>query len=612
AQWAEDHGDEKTADDCYAKLVKTYGGCWTLDELLGVRLGHLRQKNRSQPFFTLARYYLKTYPQGRYGGSIVSWWTQLAQPAILAGEKALQDETTTLVDEFQGAEGLSALRWKLDLAIAGKKFDLAGELGPRMLEDRYWSAGMFDIIRHYGRQAETLKALEAAARKKYGIPDQDPQSKAAAMYKELKGRIQDDQQRHMEQIGREMFSDCRDDYWTIEAVWELVNYYFGKVMPEPRDEWIKRMVSAWPRHPRTQSVLHMWIVADRAANRYDRLAEAIDLYRANFPGGDSYYQDRLSCYDAAKDEEGRLAYVRSYFGPGGARGNVYAIERLANYELAALPEQTSEALGGYWTNLAGKHAGTRAELYCLHRALEYLHHRPHYYKHLGLNVRWDDALAVVKRLQQQKIDPEIAWDVAFLDVTLLAQKPDAAAAVGALNTALGNKRKVRDLALRVNLADLGKALGESKMIQQGVELAERLRKACRTADDLDGINSMLGAMYHYGGAPLVAARHYAAIVDADPWPVRKQGTMMHAMRLLGSNAQLYSGAAEQYVRKIAGAQGVIPEMLFEVGQYHLNRRSGVVMQVLGQLRQQYPASSFRGKLEVMAADAARTDAGGNR
>ncbi len=614
-EWAQQHGDDETADVAWDQVVERYGGYYSVGEFLGERLRYLREHARREEFFKLARHYMKTYPHSRWNGSIVSWWTDLARGRLIEGDEELLAETTRLVEAEWGAESERTLRWKIELALARGQATEALDLMDGLLDERHWDASTFSRIENYARQvagiarskedAELEKKADApvaAARDKYGIPVEDPESPAAAMYKDLKARIKDSQLRHMEEIADGMFREHRKDYYTIEAFSDLHEFYFRNVMPDQRDRTYQRMVSAWPQHPRTQQVMQRQVQAEQAANRYQELGKVIDLLTTRFPGGPTYYGQRRQAFSGTNDEAGLLEYVRERYGPAAENGSVHALEELSRYEVKTV-EETATALGGYWMDWANKLKGTRAELYALRQALDYYYWRPYHYHHLEQEPQWDKATAVVRRLASQDTDPEIAWNAEFLDVRLLADKDDARGAYNAMTKKLDGVTRFREITGRASLSTLGRAMGEKKMIDEAKSLADRLNKLSGPRDEPTAVEHMLGTAYQYAGAPIPAAKHFLNVVDATPFPAKQYNTFMHALRMLHGQPQTTVSTANQFINKVPTAQDIVPDVLFELGKFYVQRRDRGVNSIRSRLAQRYPASHARGELERMIEEA---------
>lgn len=612
ADHAREQKDDKTADECYRKLIEKYGRCHSLEAFLGARMAYLKQQKRTEDAAQLADYYLKTYPGGRSRGSAMRILVDTGRQKVLAGQASGIDPWIKMVERFYGKDSWTTLVKKIDLYVDLKQFEKAGQLAEGMLDPKHWSSGVFGVIRSYTTRNEVFKDLEKKAREKYGIPPEDPKSEAAELLKQLKGRIKDDQLRHMEEIAERMTGDYPGDAFTIEAVKLMTEYYFQKVMPEPRDKWMDHMVRTYPLHPLTEGVLRKRIQADRAARKYDRLAGAIDMLKDRFPRGGTYFNDRVTCYGAAKDAAGRLAYVRKYYAPIIKAGDTRSLERLAGYEAPPRKhwkETDYRAIGDYWMQKASKYAGTRIELFSLGKAFDAYFSRVNRYRYVadGPRACYDRAIEVVRRLQQQKIDPEISWAFAFRDVDVIAGKGNVKEAISVLEKRLRDVPGQRDVRLRVNLHLLGEILGRAKFEKEATDLAENLRKACSTQADADAIESMLAAMYGYAGKYVLAARHRLIIVNRSPWPAKAYGHFLGAARNLArAGSRKYASTVDHYIRKIENAQDLVPRLLYDAGLYYMQRRNrSAFFRARGILAKKYPASGARGKLEARRAAAIR-------
>ena len=553
-------------------------------------------------------------------------WVTLARRKAERGDTSRIDETVKMLDELVPKGHLvwqrENLRRKLDFCMLAKRYDQAVTIARELLGPRHWCAEHYEKVSACAAAHPCFAPVLADARKRWSIPSPDPNGEAAALLKQLQARLKDDQTRHAEEIGEEMFGKHRNDASTIEAVKALSDYYFKKVLHEARDKWMERMVRAYPYHPLTQKVLANRITALGATRRYAEQAEAIDTLLARFPGAAdnwAWYSARLRCYDAAKDAEGKLAFVRKYYGQRARAGEYQAMYELAKYEDPTYPD--SKARGDAWMQRARGFKGTRWELYCLGRAWRAYYWNPYFYRGRPEEVCWDEAAKVIDALRTQRLDPELRWEMAFADVNLLAHRGEGRAALELLNGRLealtgtpSRKRPnpsarppgrgtLRDLSLRLDLPALGSALGRARLGAEGLALAKRLKRLCRTSRDLGAIELMLAAMFSAYKNHAAAAEHYLAVVDQARWPARMYWYFLSAADgFQQAKSPRYATEMERYMRKVARVQELVPELLYRLGETALSARSLPALQrVRKRLADRYPASAARRRLEERIA-----------
>ena len=592
--------DAKKVDAAFDRLVKTYGGVGALEEPIRNRLYALQGAKRYDEFAALARHYLKTYEGSRHWDHVVSWWVGLADAK---GDTSKIADTLKMLEELPGkrhpGRQRSNLHRKLNLYVRLKDFDKAVEITRELIGEKHWCAAAFQNVRKCASRHKAFIKVEEEARTKWKIPRANPASKAFVMLNKLKARLKDDQIRHAEEIGEEMFTKHHDDASTIEAVKMLADYYFKKVIPEPRDKWMARMVNVYHFHPLTQAVIANQITTENASRRYGRLAKAIDTAVKRFPGTGwpwSWYRLRLHCYGVAKDAEGARRLNRTYYGARAEAGEIQAMADLSRQEMA-VHGKDNRAIGDAWMAKAKKFAGRRQELYCLSNAWSAYYWSPYRHHAYDRKVHWDEGLAVIKQLQEQARDGELRWKLAFADINLLAQKQDARAMLAAIEKRLTEKR-YRDLSLRLDFSAIGAALGKAKAGKVGLELAKKFKKLCFTRRDAGAIELMLAALYSAGKAHAPAAQHHLNVVYAHPQPARMYHYARSALgHLRQVSAQAYSREAGRYIRKVNRVQELVPPLLYDLGFYYVGRRSPAVMGVRKQLAGRFAASGYVDRLD---------------
>ncbi|HUU59996.1 MAG TPA: hypothetical protein VMZ50_10655 [Phycisphaerae bacterium] len=610
--WAEhlqEIGDDPAADAAYDHVLKTYMGYASLSALLGPRLDYLHKKNRYHDYVALAKRYLETYPRGTLRDRAVQYWLQLLRTPAVNGDAEALSETMEVLEKYRGKDSSSAIRWLVDLNIDRKKPAEAVQLARAFLEDKRWSHGTYWFLRNYaaGRCKEFAPLLKEAE-EKYKIFAPNPEGEAAKLLKALQGRMKDEQERHMEEVAQEILSKHRDTHEAVEAVKLMADYYFRKVLPAPRDQWMNRMIQTYPRHPETERILITQVQALRAGKRYDDMAAALDLVKERFPAAGlpfSWFYYREECYQAAKDRRGGLDLARKYFRSSAEQGNLHALQELFRRELPYGDEEiTTEQFGDFWMQWAKEFKGTRAELYCLREAVESYYTRPHLHRHLKREILTDVALAIVKQLQEQQIDPEVRWNAEFMDVNILAEQKQPKRAGELLEQRIANRKKVRDLGTRLKFSALGQAFGEdAKVARQGLALAKRLSRVCFTSQDLSGIEYLQAQVYFLNQAYAKAEGHYLSAVRLSPWPIRAYGSFRGALESARriSPARMLA-TADRYIAQINQCQGIVPRILLDVGVHGLGSQHPAFAAVRKRLSRQYPASDSRGQLEKRLAD----------
>ena len=605
AQEAQARPDQPAVDAAYDHLVEKYAGAGSLEEALHQYLAGLQAQDRYDRFTRLARQYLGTYTTSPWWGYVVSYWVGMAKRKAEAGDTSRIASALKMLDDVYDAKTPARQRtkliWKIDLLMLSGKADQAAELARRLLGEDHWSAESYDLVSRYAAKHKPFAAVVDAARERWSIPLPNPTSKAFVLLDQLKRRVQDEQMRHAEEIGEEMFSEHRDDAATIQAVKLLADYYFKKVLAEPRDKWMDRMVQAYPHHPLTQAVMVNQIATEGATRRYDRLAVALDTIEARFPAtAGRWYHSRMRCYESANDPGGAHTYARRIHGPSADAGDVRSLAELAKYDLAGYG-QDYKAIGDYWMERARKLTGTRAQLYCLSQALRGYYWGP-YLSGRRNQVQWEPAAVVLQELRNQSLDPELGWKLGFADVNLLAHKGDGQAALEALEGRLKDGQTCRDLSLRLDLVALGSALGSSKLLRKGHALAGRLERLCFTSRDAAAIELMQAAMFAARQAYGPAAEHYLKVVQSSPCPARMYPYFAGALNCLrqGKGGR-YTSELDAYIRRISHVQELVPGLLYQAGEYYLQTRNAAALSVRQKLASRYPASAARDRMDELFA-----------
>ena len=596
--------DPAAAAAAFAGLTQGLFGADMLERPTYDYLVWLNGQKQHDEFVRLARRFLRSYPVSSYWHYVTWWWVNLARPA--GGQEPPRERiesVLSMLDELHQTGDpnteRSELLWRIDLLGRLGRKDEAVKLAAELMSPANWSDASYKQIAQYALSDEAFAPVLAAARQKWNIPLPNPTSTAFVKLHELKRRLSADEVRHAEEIGEELFASHRQDASTIEAVQRLADYYFAKVLPEPRDKWMDRMIATWPTHPSTQAVLANQITAEYAAKRYDRLAKAIDTAEASFGGTvGAWHDQRMVCFSVANDPAGALAYARKVYGPRADAGEAWAMDRLAGYELAGKDQaQEFKAIGDYWMEKAKRFAGKPPEGACLRRAWVGYYWTP-IHRWARDKVDYDGALAAVRAMRAQTRDAALRWQAAFGEVNLLAHKGEAQAAADALEKALGDVKTCRDLSLRLEFGMLGTALGTSGQLRRGTDLAGRLGKICFTTRDRCAIEVMLASMYYAAKDYQQAGEHYLSAVDAYPFPARMLPTFQSAASSFRqANSKRYATAMEAYLRQVGRVPEIVPALLHDQGYYYAGMRSAAALDVRKRLASGYPASEARDRLE---------------
>ena len=604
AEYALRRQDDPAADEAWGHILKHYLGHRSLATHLYDRLDYLYEKDRWQDFNALLPTATTQYLDGRQRNRMAGWLRRMAtrgdakeQPARLAAALATLDKLGADKDpEWQR----SRLFNKLDLTMRLGQVADGLKLAEQVCDESQWSSHAFNVIERYARSHKAFEPLLASLREKYGIPEGDPDSEASKLLAQLRTRIKDDQTRHMEEIGTEMFTKHRDAAETIHGVRLLVDYYYRKVLPEPRDAWAQRMIATYPQHPLTEHVLNRQIAAEYGAKRYDVLARLIDTAIRRFPGqryNGTWFNYRLACYHAQQDHDARIKHAREYFAGAVDAGDMHALERLGHYEEDYRQHQPKPT-GDFWMEAARRTAGTQAEVYALRHAWYYYYWRP--WRSHRDEVCWNEARQVAEALVNQQVDPESRWGSHFADINLMACQRQGKEALEALQARIAGAKSYYDLSLRLDFANLGLALGETKLSSRGVTLAGKLRRLCASQRDKAAIDEMLGNMHRTAGKPKLAAKHFLMISDSSPFPARAYPYFQSALSCMRSEGEArFTGVAQLYIKRIPHVQDVLPKILHALGNYYYHARNRKLLSVRKTLSDQYPDSASRGKVEEL-------------
>jgi len=629
-------GKDAAAEKAYQHLIDTWGGFYSLGLRIPTRLSHLYAAGRHEDWFKLARWFLEKYPENgwrtyaanstgmhryphtewRYRDSVLARWVGLAAKdtkRIPATLKLLEEDAETY--KFNPRRMRTSLARRISLLLTLKKVDEAVGLAKVLMGNDYWSAELFGYVQGLAKQDKAFEPLVAAARRKWVIPVADPKNKPAALLKALRGFMKDDTanaRRRMEEIAEEMYQDYRDDASTIEAIKTLVGHYVQKVLYDQRDKWAQRMIGAYRHHPDTQRVMEQQIGAKHGEKEYKELAPLTAAAIARFGGAGAYqtwFDYRIECYDAMKDKAGRIKFARAQLSKRARSGELEAMALLGTYE--EKDREKHREMGAYWERQAKKFAGHHQGIFCLRRAF-HAYYTSVRYRYNPPEICFPEAADVARRLREQRIYPELAWQMSFEDINMISQqgvlKNDATsgiAALVALETRLRDKEHDFSLRGRLDTANLGWVLGSASLSGRAKEAISQLQtRMCKTEGDHRNFAIMMGVMYEREGKYLPAFKYYTTVVDSSPWPITQYPWHAHAMSCLRSadsasttpaKAFKYIAGQKQYLRRVQTAQGLVPQLLLEMGQY----KGGEYAKTYFRMLSRYAASKARGQMEAL-------------
>ena len=600
--YAQTRGEEKQAQAWYDKLMEKYPRYSTLGNRLVHRLKFLYGKQRYSEFAVLADWYLKHYPIGHLRDNIVDWWVELVKKQGKAGAKNVPVVLKLLDDEEQRYANnprrlKKGIRQRIELYQATEQLDEAVAQAEKLLSKPFWCSESFRYVEELAKKHKPFQPILDAARKRYVIAVEDLKSPAKKRYDELQQRIKADQTRHMEEIGTELLDAHPKDAWTIKAINDLVNYYYSKVLIEPRDRWVGVMQEHYPRHPLTQEVIDRQFKAVEGAKNYQALAPVAEWAMQHFPGSDrwdAWMNGRLACFSALKDYAGGQQYVRKAFGPRAKTGELHAIAKVVEWDSAA-PKEGEDWLrvrGNRWLQEADRWEGRAEELYCLQNAFDHFYDTP--VRHWWWNrICFPEASQTAKRLRESKYDPELAWRLKYEPVNMLIQSGQAVAAAQEAMKIIKDVKQTFQLNQRLDLYNLGWTLGQAKLSGKAHPLLRALMNRCKTRSDQYVFKIMLGNMFEAEGNHTMGAKFYTMAANDLPWAIDQWPLQIQAAG--GLNPAGYTSTLSKYGSKIKTAQDVIPRILYWIGNKNLgNPRSRSMLSVL---RQSFPHSGYRGALE---------------
>lgn len=600
--------DDKGAQAAYDYVVKNYGKCGSLADFLMGRFDYLVKRNDYPAFVALARHYLQEFSCSPGLQQVLNYWLAMTR-AHIAQEKdaSALSETVEKLGKEKLIDPFTMLQWQIEVRQDSNQLADMAVLLKELSADTYWCQGTFDLLvskaAKYGAREPAITKLLDETRQKYKVPAAEPNSPSALLLKQLRDRIKEDQVRHMEELAQEMVSKYPDDASTIDGIKAMVDYYYSKVLVEPRDKWVNVMVANYPRHPLTQAAVQRQIAAMDAASQYERLSALLDIVEKQFPGAiytmPAWAHLRLSCYDAAKDANARVAFIEAFYRDALAKGDITAMNHLVG---SRLPDpNANRARGDLWMEMGKPFDGTRAGVYCTAQAFF------NYYWCIHTDNRplercWKEGLETCHQLQEQKIDPELRSNVEFADVLLLEDQRDANASLSVLNKKLTAK-SYRDLSYRLRFDVLAETLRDSKSAGAWYVAAKGMmdKKQVYTDRDMDALVRFLGELCAANKEEPTAIAYFLKAADDIPWPVAGYWNVIRAMELCDDVSKI-SEMAEAFIKKVPKAQDFVPRMLQKEAELFM-KHTGPTAMVAARLAKEYPVSEARGAIEgALAAE----------
>ncbi len=584
--------DDKAFDRAWEAITKKYAGNYSLSEFIGRRLAYLSQRGRWADWDAVADAYLKDFPKGSQSWGIFGARLARLRPAVLKGDATALADSQALIEKHTGKDSAFGRQWNSDLLVEmGKHEEAAKLLEVSLLDDSRWCANTYQAIQNWTARGKMYAPILEAAKTKYKIPAADPNGPAGELLKVLKGRIKEEQVRFMEEIGNEFLQKHPASAEAVTALKLLVDYYYAKVQPEPRDRWANEMINRFGRHPLVEDVMLTQVKALTTGRKYDELGAMLDQLRERFPGNDygfDWCDSRLAAYGAMKDAEGRDKIIRMKYEESAGRGDLRSIQIVGSHELGAMKADNKQS-GDYWMEKAKKFEGHWPQRLMWTWALRAYRQGPNE-KEPNQVVCWDDCNEVVRLIQEQTADPEMRWAYAMTDITLMFEKREAGAALEALYKRITKDTHARQLG-GLEWGVVVHTLIQTKMFKEGLALADKMEKVDGYREG--SFNWLRAALYEKSGQNALAAQLYQQMVDDNPWPASACDRVMQLLAVAGPNAAMF---VDRYIASIPKAQDVILKVLQEEGKNAAMRPT-----VRARLAKDYPASAVRGFIENLIA-----------
>jgi len=613
---------ETIAATCWEQVLAKWKGWGCLRWWLHDRLAHLYATDQYRRYVELARVYLDRYhyerdvyrvighvrSRGHSPGQVLGWWRNLSEKGPEAEREFRAREALKCMEEYPAGASfqrqLMYLGWQRDMHMRLGDMDAALQAVKKLCSKTYWSAGAFGRLRHLASQHEAFRPLLKEVRAQYGIPAEQPGSPADQKLDELRKRLRDDQTRHAEEIGEELFRQHRNTAEAIQAVAALANYYYGKVLAKPRDKWMGRMIEAYPYHPATESMLRTRYLAMEKERRYDKAAEAAGTRLERFPGSATdYYSSSalLRALAASKQYRKELEVAHRLYDGQIEAGSFAAAKALAELRIRLYPTEEMkvaqwdrEYAGDIWMDLAGKVGNEAAKIRCLRNAYYEYYIRPYHPAHPLEVVHFDKARNVLATLRAQTVDPELAWKLEFAEITSTCHEGKPKEALRLLEEKLQPRRTYRDLSLRLDFSALGVALGKANMLRGGMNVVGRLKTACPSPRDQRAIEMLQARMFDAAGEHRRALRHYMDVLYATQRP-EDWASVWWASEQARRGAGLRNRLQElrKYAGKIRPAKALLGRVLWDDGAWFVRTKKPDAVRAVERLfSSMLPASGY--------------------
>ncbi|MBN1942893.1 MAG: tetratricopeptide repeat protein [Phycisphaerae bacterium] len=603
--WSEK--DAEKTDKIWSDMMEAFPGYDSLGEFSEKRMDVLYDRRRYDDFVTMARWYLKHFPLGSWRDKAINRWIDMARERAEQGDAGRIPVVLKVLDEEQKRYPLDPVRIRrnldrrIDLHLAAGNVAEAVKLAGELVSQPYWSAESFEKVEALAKADKKFEPVLAAARKTYKIPAVNETSPAREIYDDLQSRIQDNQTRHMEELGDKLLSEHRNDAYAILGLKALVDYYYSKAIHQSRDKWADLMAGAYPLHPLTQDALSKQADALYGAKDFSRAGPVYNLAFERFPGANSsehWFGRRVECFSALQKIKARNKYALEKLEKRALGGELEAIGRLGDILESGADDH--KAKGDFWAPWCAKWGEkTYQGVYCHARAYEAYYVTPAKMSHWK-SIHFPSAIRTARVLRTQTIRPELAWKLNYEDVNLMSQGDMGGEALKTLGGRLRQASGTFRISDRLDLPNFGRAVGNAKQAGRGRSIFQQIFSRCRLRSDKYYLNLMLGAMYKQAEMHSQAAKAFlnAAQLNAlrpiDGWGEHAEA----AGCLREAKSAAYLTVQMRYFNRIRTAQDVAPRLLKDCVSFC--KAHGALSRAgsyLKKLRQMFPASSERGDAE---------------
>ncbi|MCK5113389.1 MAG: hypothetical protein KAR11_01350 [Phycisphaerae bacterium] len=611
----------KRADEIYDALRKNFAGYTSLDGVMVKRLKFLLNQTRNDEFFELASWYLDKYPYGAHRDKVLSLWTDASSSLPVAQQarrlqkvlKFLEDETSHYPHNplKMGANIIN----RIDVLLVLGDADSSTKLSQKLLSKPYWCAGNFDKIVQLSQAHSHLQVVVDAARKQYNIPVADPDGKAAKLYNEFQARLSDNKVRHMEEIVEDMYNQHRNDAYTILAISEIVDYFYKKVLHDKRDKWVNIMLKAYPYNPLTETVLNLQINSTHGSKVFDRLRIFANAAMSHFPGSTSaprWFSYRVKCFDGLKNKSAgnteymrqKMNYVCGQLNKRVQSGEIAAIVLLGTYYTDLKSGKTYTEKCAYWLGVGENWKNKYQGVVCSDKAFYYAYRLPTIHWHWN-KVDFVGAAKAAVLLRKQTHNPELKWKMEFEDINMYIQSKTPEGAQKGLvelrkRLKSGRYPKISD---RLDLPNLGLAIGQHKLMSQGRRIVPKLKKFCKSRGANAAYCLLLANMNRYGGNFSKAGSMFLKAGTVMQRPIDRWSYHQNAVVCYWSvSREKYSAVQKKYIGKLSTAPYAASRLYYEWGsRFWSDTRTSAPRRIARgiwmKLKAKYPESSFWGNAQ---------------